>query len=72
MTAIAHRTRQTLLALVTALGTWLPLHALSADLFGDNSPARLLALVAALGGAWAGWTADLSATRSVQVETVRG
>lgn len=49
-----------LLALITALGTWLPVNALAVSWLGDGPAATLLALTAAAAGAWAGTTADLT------------
>ncbi len=55
-------TARLVLALVTALGTWLPVSAIAVSWLGDGPAATLIGLVAAAAGAWAGATADLTAT----------
>ncbi len=49
------------LALLAALGTWLPVSALAVSWLGDGPAATLLSLAAATAGAWAGATATADA-----------
>lgn len=44
------------LALITALGTWLPVNALAVSWLGEGPTATLIGLVASVAGAWAGAT----------------
>jgi hypothetical protein len=53
-------TARLLLALITALGTWLPVNAIAVTWLGHGPVTTLLSLTAAAAGAWAGATADLT------------